>query len=219
MDYETRKAAAVQQARKEHLRQQQAHLVLDSSPSSRQTKITITSSQAASSSSPHQNRYRKAVAALQSHDHAEAQEQVVMDPKDPRAYLIRSLRDANDGAALTPSKRRKSTMLPLEVLSEKGAVRDLTQVVRTAEDEGSIGGFEDELWGKVGIYRKWDRYVSGGVVEEDDLSEDVEEKVARLWEEVVRDLIREKYGLEEAQERVVEMDVWGALQRDRLEDC
>lgn len=219
MDYETRKTAAVQQARKEHLRQRQAHLVLDSSSSSTQTKITITSSPAASSSSPHQNRYRKAVAALQTHDHVGTLEQMTMDPKDPRAYLIRSFRGITDGAASTPSKRRKSTMLPLENFSEKGAVRDLTQVVRTAEKEGPMGGFEDELWGKVGIYRKWDRYVSGRVVEEDDLSEDVEEKVVRLWEEVVKDLIRRKYGREEAQEGVVEMDVWGALRRERLEDC
>ncbi|KAL9610013.1 MAG: hypothetical protein Q9167_005255 [Letrouitia subvulpina] len=219
LDYETRKAAAVQQARKEHSRQRQARLMFDSSPSSTQAKTMITSSQAASSSSPHQNRYRKAVAALQSHDHAEAQEQVTVDPKDPRAYLIRSLRDAKDGAASTPSKRRKSTMLPLENFSEKGVVRDLTQVVRTAEGESPNGGFEDELWGKVEIYRKWDRYINGGVVEEDDLSANVEERVTRLWEEVVRDLVRGKYGREGAQEGAIEIDVWGALQRERLEDC
>lgn len=224
MDYETRKAAAVQQARKERLPQQQAHLVFDLSPSSKQTKITINSSQAASSGSPHQNRYRKAVAALQTHDHAGALEHMIMDPKDPRAYLIRSSCDAHDGAASKPSKRRKLTMLPLESFSEKGALRELTQVVRTAaeeeeEEEGSMGGFEDELWGEVEIYRKWDRYVSGGLVEDVDLFKDVEEKVARLWEEVVKDLINRKYGREGAQEGVMEMDVWGALQQERLEDC
>ncbi|KAL8764817.1 MAG: hypothetical protein Q9209_007861 [Squamulea sp. 1 TL-2023] len=166
MDYEARKAAATAQRRALLRQQTSSHRspkqhFLDP-PSEQSTPIKIgPSQQSILPSSPHQNRYKSAIAALHaplygttklnlngalspSADRTTAflsentdnmgQEGVVrkMDPKDPRAYLIRSL-TPNDGRF----RRSKISLLPLESLSSTsngdGNVRDLTHVIDTSE--------------------------------------------------------------------------------------
>ncbi|KAL8637956.1 MAG: hypothetical protein Q9226_009051 [Calogaya cf. arnoldii] len=160
MDYEARKTAAIAQ-RRALLRQQsssqtsgqQSHLYLSPDHS---TQIKISESQQSSfslpSSSPHQNRYNSAIAALHTPqttrtpnpnaalsllaDAATASPQVTteidgvekIDPKDPRAYLMRSQKP-NDGKV----KRIRSGFLPLETpsSSSEDGVRDLTLILDT----------------------------------------------------------------------------------------
>ncbi|KAL8651192.1 MAG: hypothetical protein Q9226_004813 [Calogaya cf. arnoldii] len=132
---------------------QQSHLSLFPEQG---TQIKISPSQQSSSSipsySPHQNRYNSAIAALHTPhttrtanpnaalsllaDAATSSPQVnvekegveKIDPKDPRAYLMRSLKP-NDGKL----KRIRSGILPLETPSSpsEDGVRDLTLVLDT----------------------------------------------------------------------------------------
>ncbi|KAL8852846.1 MAG: hypothetical protein Q9221_002221 [Calogaya cf. arnoldii] len=161
MDYEARKTAAIAQRRALLLRQQsssqtsgqQSHLSLSPEQG---TQIKISPSQQSSSSlpssSPHQNRYNSAIAALHTPqttrtpnpnaalsllaDAATASPQVTtemegvekLEPKDPRAYLMRT-RKPDDGKV----KRIRSGFLPLETPSAIGedGVRDSTLVLDT----------------------------------------------------------------------------------------
>ncbi|KAL8728772.1 MAG: hypothetical protein Q9181_005224, partial [Wetmoreana brouardii] len=140
MDYEARKADAVAQ-RRAFLRQQAKHQAPSTLPtSSQQTQIKISPSQQSSAvSSPHANRYRNAVRALHTPlppaDTAASNVREVdgekelggkMDPRDPRAYLIRTLH---------PKTQRINTkLLPLETVSQTGGevVRELVQTIHTA---------------------------------------------------------------------------------------
>ncbi|KAL8702762.1 MAG: hypothetical protein Q9201_004062 [Fulgogasparrea decipioides] len=171
MDYEARKADAVAQRRA--LLRQQAKRQPPSTlpPSSHQTPIKISPSQISSAiSSPHANRYRNAVKALRtplaSVDTAapnvrevveEKEVGGMMDPRDPRAYLIRTLHPK--------TQRINSKLLPLETVSQIGGevVRELVQMIDTADLlsllpvrlqglESCAEGFEDVSAEEVGAW-------------------------------------------------------------------
>ena len=171
MDYEARKAAATAQ-RRAFLRQESnftrptQQLVPLDSTSQQSTQIKISPSQQSSlPSSPHQNRYNSAIAALHTPPHsnmpstpntalsiladaaattsphakeAESDENKIgkMDPKDPRAYLIRCCsKPHNDGRM----KRTRFALLPLETLSRTlnggggEEIRNFTQIIDTTD--------------------------------------------------------------------------------------
>ncbi|KAL8685019.1 MAG: hypothetical protein Q9218_008017 [Villophora microphyllina] len=166
MDYEARKAAATAQ-RRAFLRQQTksqtpslgpgeiqgTQIKISSSQQSnsienalsQQTQIKISpSQQAQSSSSPHQNRYKSAIAALHAPsvmpfpasedvriEDGDAAEDVLppLDPKDPRAYLLRTL-------SRPPTKNIRSGLLPLETISlspNHCPTKDLLQTINTVD--------------------------------------------------------------------------------------
>ncbi|KAL8721993.1 MAG: hypothetical protein Q9225_001428 [Loekoesia sp. 1 TL-2023] len=193
MDYEKRKAEAVA-ARRAFLRQQQSRSSTtttnpnpSSSSSSSSATIKISPSQQPSSS-PHQNRYNSAIAALRTPD--ATTKEAVMHPDDPRAYLMR----ANQNG----TKRIKTALLPLETVSRiedgEGVVRELLQRVKS---DGLVEWIEE----KVG------EEVHGG-----NGFEDLEEKEIEVWEERVRGMVGRMYAGEEGEVRDLEVDVRAALQ-------
>lgn len=220
MDYESRKAAAIAQ-RRALLRQQSssqtpAHQSNLNPPSSQATQIKIRPSQQSPSSipfsSPHQNRYNSAIAALHTPPHtnmtpnpkaalslladaatasphavAESEGVEKIDPKDPRAFLMRAQK-ANDGRV----KRIRSGLLPLETPSStlgdgEDGVRDLTQTISTgtllsylrasANSDGKGHPFALSLAGR------------------DDAAafEDVSVEEPRTWEETLNNLLLKCY--------------------------
>ncbi|KAI4168445.1 MAG: hypothetical protein LQ343_006395 [Gyalolechia ehrenbergii] len=183
MDYEKRKADAIT-ARRAFLRQKQPSQPLlppslsrNSSPINPSQTVATTLSQ---NSSPHENRYRSARGALQP-PHLSTGEDIqgkgasAIDPKDPRAYLMRVGKER--------TKRIKTSLLPLEALSaeEEGGVRDLVQVIRT---EGLVGRIEE------GVRRV--RMGLGDALGRTGF-EDVGEGEARVWEEQVKRMIERVY--------------------------
>ena len=116
LDYETRKQVATLRQRESIRRQarlQEEGLETGETNSSGATTI----------SSPHQNRYRKALAALGSTKDESLFQLPAFPNGDPRAYLLRLQKLAGpqqstpvDEVATFKLKRRKTTMLPLETI-------------------------------------------------------------------------------------------------------
>ncbi|KAI4200044.1 MAG: hypothetical protein LQ350_004181 [Teloschistes chrysophthalmus] len=132
MDYEARKAAATAQ-RRAYLREQAKSSRTSSDRLEEEmqgTQIKISASQQSqhllpASSSPHRNRYNAAVAALHAPSSTspfKAGNDAIgqLDPKDPRAYLLRS----------GGKKNVRLAMMPLETVSQP-EVRELCQVCDT----------------------------------------------------------------------------------------
>ena len=133
MDYELRKQAALEN-RKKYVRQRAA----SATKSLDQNFIEIPSLSQASQTSPHENRYNKAIAALRTFP---PDRQPALEPTDPRAYLIRTQQRDNverqtdpTGASLI-KKRTKTAMLPLESIKEDQCTRDLVLRVKVTAEE------------------------------------------------------------------------------------
>lgn len=207
MDYERRKADAVA-ARRALLRQQQpqaqSHVIPESSPA---IKISPSQqSQQSSSSSPHQNRYRSALAALYAPQSpatdttdVAAGNASLIDPKDPRAYLIRSNNPGKE------NRVRKTSLLPLETVSRTGQGRVVRELVQTIDID--LNALRSRIMMNTGC-----EYAS----ETDDSTafERVEDGEAEMWEERLKELVRGKYGEEEEGYGCLEIDVKGALEED-----
>lgn len=210
MDYERRKAEAVA-ARRALLRQQQqqeqSHLTTTIPGSSPAIKISPSQQSQSFPLSPHQNRYRSALAALHTPQPAsvatvaeEAEKSPSMDSKDPRSYLMRSLQSKDNRV-----KRTKSSSLPLETLSYnsdgEGAVRDWVQMIRV-----DVLTFQPQMG-----YLSDTEY---NYTDHEAMFEHVEPGEAEAWERSIQEFIGDQYMETEEGAGVLEIDVAGALGLD-----
>lgn len=203
MDYEKRKADAMA-ARRAFLRQQsqsQAQRLPSENPplsisSSPPPSIKVSASQS-SICSPHLNRYRSARDALHTSpipstsmgESPQDNSIPKINPKDPRAYLMRHAKDR--------TKRAKTSLLPLETSfsggDQQGGVRDLVQVMKTE-------GFVEKI--ELGL--------RGMEMKEKTGFENLEEGEIESWEGRVRTLV-ERIHTGEGGDAEVEIFVRAAL--------
>ena len=151
MDYERRKQEATRKLR-EQLRQQ--------AKSQRRSRVEDDEGiSPAENNSPHKNRYNKAIAALAPTSMQEnlTQATAVFEPGDPRGYLLRC--QTREKACLSnavewqpKAKRRKTSMLPLETVSEDSTVRGLNLTLMTSN-----------LLTNISITKHHDEYINSGV--------------------------------------------------------
>ncbi|KAL8740886.1 MAG: hypothetical protein Q9184_008446 [Pyrenodesmia sp. 2 TL-2023] len=124
-----------------------------------------------------------------------------MGPKDPRAYLIRSLQSKDYRV-----RRTKTSLLPLETPSfahegGEGGVKDLVQRVRV-----NVAALQKEVT-RLSETETVSR--NSGTAFEDVTDVEVEK-----WERTVRELVAEKYEESEEGKGVLEIDVADALGLD-----
>ena len=153
LDYETRKQAATLK-RRESMRRKAR---LD------EEEISIAGIDhlfTSTNSSPHQNRYKKALAALKSTREVDESQQPAFPPGDPRAYFLRleqvdtaNLTKAKDGGSTHRLKRRKTAMLPLETIPVSDTIHDIVLTLNPSQ----LG--IDDL---VKTLSEWDEYVQIG---------------------------------------------------------
>ena len=194
LDYETRKADAMQQ--RKALRQKPASLPADLAHFSGQADPKA--------NSPHTNRYNKAVAALSGTEASTTNPTdsmktlPVFESDDARGYLIRlqsrsqtsgtrserersiSLARARSGTSI---RRRKTVMLPLESISEDSTTRDL-EVVLEKQDMGTI-----KMASRVKSLKDVDGYLGGGRIDRG-LEEGRTINVVRSWEDQLRLMVK-----------------------------
>lgn len=218
LEYEARKADAIQK-RRTYLRQlsmSEKQLGLLPSPQATAT--------AKSTSSPHTNRYNKAVAALDPDgaevpDNAASSDQAsVFEAGDPRAYLLRLQRrlqtpgrdhsiSPSRARSGTSSRRRKTAMLPLESISDSNTTRDLELPLPSkAVNSTTMGKNVQEA-------RSVDEYVKSGTIS-NGLKEAKAIEVARAWEVEIATLIREQYKrhVETGEQWALKIELWPILQ-------
>lgn len=177
LDYEVRKQAAVKQWRAS----QSLRLVQNESSQTPHSSVF----------SPHQNRYRRALANLRHpvDDKTDANLASGLEHHDPRAYLIRSQeQDKSNELTLGSRKRRKTSSLPLEKVHEQSTVRDLTYLVDTIglnlSKSAGICVSSGELC---------DSYIISGKIAPGISSQGLTSDIVRTWEETVRKLMRVSY--------------------------
>ena len=181
LDYEVRKQAAVKQWR--------------ANQSSKLIGINSSQTPNSSVSSPHQNRYRRALATLcQSvDDDTDTNPTSALEYNDPRAYLIRTQeKDKSDVFVSGARKRRKTSSLPLETVQEQNTVRDLTYIFDTTDINIDIGvgkcGSSGELL---------DAYITSGTVISGLSSEGLSIDLVQTWEKRVKELLKVSYKRDE----------------------
>ena len=209
MDYELRKQAALDQ-RKKYLRQQVAAaktLNRNATEQSLRSQSSLTS--------PHKNRYHKAIAALHPGDETltdrhSPEQGLVFEPGDPRSYLIRVQQRDNAERQTTPAgaspvkKRRKTTMLPLETVSDDRSARDLSLRLNMTPKE---------LENRISQVAIIDEYVRAGTISEAFAAPKIQQ--VRMWEAKLGALIERSYRKEpDTEDEGVGMriDLWPALQ-------
>lgn len=177
LDYEVRKQAAVKQWRANQ-NAKLLHINLSHTPSS-------------SAPSPHQNRYRQAVATLRhpTSDDSEATPAPEIEYNDPRACLIRAQeQDKSNAFPRGARKRRKSSSLPLERVHEQSTVRDLTCIIDTTNIH-----FHDSVGKHASSGKPYDTYLSSGMIFAGLSSQGLTIGLVRAWEERVRELLKMSY--------------------------
>ena len=214
LDYEARKQQATQEYRA-NARRQALNKQKEALPTTNLEHYLQKSTPP--SSSPHENRYLKAKAALQPPRSAlgpsdpPPNKDQVFHPNDPRAILLHDLAQARttnpttDGVSRpkSRSRRARTALLPLKSVTEEDSVRELLLSLRTSSD--AVAKAMEEV-------TKWDGYVADGVISE--ALVEVPESVARMWQEKVRDLIEERYGTAgdgEESRREVRIDILGTV--------
>lgn len=206
MDYELRKQAALDQ-RKKYLRQQAAAAAkalnrnaTEQSPRSQNSRT-----------SPHKNRYHKAIAALVPSDEHSPERSAVFEPGDPRAYLIRIQQRDNAEHQTTPAgaspvkKRRKTTMLPLETISDdRSSTRNLSLKLNTTPQE---------LENRISQAATVDEYIRAGTISSSAFAAAPKIQQVRIWEAKLETLIERSYRKKPDVEGVgMRIDLWVALQ-------
>ena len=174
LDYESRKLAAMQQRR-----QQQAPLS--------STPVASNSM----SNSPHKNRYKKAVAALNSTD-VPQERSSIFEAGDARAYLLRHQTPGveRDGRSKSPTRvqlRRKTAMLPLESISSDTTTLQL--VLALSIQPTDLRSLERD----VNCASRIDDYTALGKIS-NGFSQGRNTDVVRDWEERLRFLLQDHYG-------------------------
>lgn len=174
LDYELRKQAAVKQWRAT----QNLRLVQNKTIQTPDSSVP----------SPHQNRYRRALANLRHpvDDKTEANPAATLEHHDPRAYLIRSQQqDESDEFPLSSRKRRKTSSLPLEKVHEQSTVRDLTYLIDTISLSLSTSAGNCASSGE-----RYDSYFISGKIAPGISSHGLTSGIARAWEEEVKKLLK-----------------------------
>ena len=215
LDYESRKALAMQQ-RKFHLTRQaslEKEPLPEASNSPRNESLIV--------NTPHKNRYRKAVAALHLHEtglnNAKLLAQTsALEPGDPRQYLMHIQeceRAAGAEAIVSPSrapqsKRKKTAMLPLETIREEWVTRDLVLQVR---DTKTL-----DMGRKVKQAKNSDEYISSGIITAG-LVAGKSMKTIRAWESQIKTLVCQNYQSETAGPAQgvpaqIQLELWPAMQ-------
>lgn len=201
LDYEVRKQAAVKKWRANQ------SLGLSNNDLSRTSGSSV--------SSPHQNRYRRALATLRQpvvDDAIETTPSPALDYNDPRACLIRTQeRDQSGTVSYSARKRRKTSSLPLETVNEQSTVRDLTRnidttsinVYKRAEKSACSGEF-------------CDTYITSGKISLGLSSQGLTIDMVRAWEERVRELLKMSYKTNENMNEAARLDarinIWPLMQ-------
>ena len=184
MDYELRKQEAIQNW-KASKRQKKAREQEQDTPFKNLVISTATS--------PHQNRYKKAVAALHAVEVDERNPSTPsLDPSDPRAYLIRAQqREATAAPDASPSrlrKRRKTSRLPLESLREDSIVRDLTLRLKSGDLD-----LKTRIAALSAAGTCTDRYIATGTFQSGFSSPTLTAERIHAWETNLQDLVRKLY--------------------------
>lgn len=220
MDYEIRKQAAIQNWK---ANQRHKALAKDFVPSSEAEPSR--SSAKTANTSPHQNRYSRAVAKLHSPVGGAASPEPYIssfEPGDPRAYLLRAQKrdettyhDSPQDFSKRPQKRKKTGLLPFETIPDDRSTCDLILTL------GAEDGLEDQLrlLGKGGT-SFWDEYISS-VTNVGAFSSCTIHQI-RIWEAKLRELVGNlRYETEGkndvANDRAdcLRLDIWTALQTHR----
>ena len=203
MDYEARKIAAVKQW-KANQRQQAAVI----QPLGEQRVVAPSSP----TTSPHRNRYKKAVAALQPSEDSSMATNVVPAflPGDPRAYLIRAQqREASAGPDEISSrlrKRRKTSCLPLETVQEENIARDLILPVDTKGLDFQLCIPTTNIAG-----RFCDEYISSGIIAPGFSATGLSVGHVHKWEDKIKELIKTSFRkVNDVPD--VQIDIWSTLQ-------
>lgn len=215
MEYEIRKQAALQ-----HWKANQRSKAVTKVPSSEEVP-----SRSSAKTSPHQNRYSRAVANLHSSDGGAASLESQLpcfEPGDPRAYLLRPQEhdemvshDIPNDASKRPRSRKKTGLLPLETIPSDSSTRDLILTLGR-EELGLKARLRPSTPGTVSD----DEYVSRGTTVGAFSSCTIHQ--IRAWEAKVRELVGNLWrGTEEddgvADERTdfLRLDIWTSLQTHR----
>lgn len=200
LDYEMRKQAAVKQWKASQ------NLRLVQNKSSQRPISSVPS--------PHQNRYRRALASLRQpvDDSTEDNPAAALGYHDPRAYLIRRQeQDKSDEFPLGSRKRRKTSSLPLEKVHEQSSVRDLTYMVDTIGINLSKNAGNCASSGEL-----YDRYIISGTIAPGISSQGLTCSTVRTWEEKVRKLLKISYETDKTISEVGRMEakinLWPLIQ-------
>ncbi|MCJ1396971.1 hypothetical protein MMC11_000163 [Xylographa trunciseda] len=199
MDFEKRKQLAMQRTR-EQLRQQTLDTIVRNSSQN-------TANSSTSVSSPHKNRYNKAVAALSSSGPPSEIQELVFEPGDPRGYLARvliaeSTESSNAGTPQRqPPKRRKTANLPFEKVPFDEGIHDLVHTIGTTLE--SVTSQATEL-------SACDSYIRSGTLR---TGLDCTSEEAKSWEAALAQLFKRALPREEGEPPVnIQLDLWPVLQ-------
>lgn len=209
MDYEIRKQAALQHWKENQRRKAVAK---DFIPSSEDEPP-----RSSAKTSPHQNRYNRAVASLHSADgEAKSPEPQLpsFEPGDQRAYLLRAqehrattVQDSPSDLSKRPRTRRKTGLLPLETIPEDRSTRNLILTLEREEFGLKKATFCDE-------------YISSGTNVGAFSSCTIHQ--IRAWEAKLRELVgklrretEEDGGIADERTDFLRLDIWTSLQTHR----
>ena len=203
MDFENRKQLAMQR-RREQLRQQTLDMMALNGPSN-------AASPSRSLSSPHKNRYNKAVGALSSSEPPSKPQELVYELGDPRGYLARVLTTESYESTKVgtterqPSKRRKTANLPFEKVPLDEGVHNLVQTIGTTRE--TVVRQEAELVG-------CDLYIRSGTLS-NGLDCTIEE--AKSWEIALQEQLQRSLSRKEGEPPTnVQLDLWSTLQQHHI---
>lgn len=199
MNFESRKEAAMQK-RRTQLQQQKLDQLLHRSTEPQSGPST-------SSNSPHENRYKKAIAALNSTEDPFEHHKSPFAKGDPRGYLARDLQveDRDEQKDNTPQshtlKRRKTAHIPFESIPTGEALHNLMITVNTSKRDPIDEGTK---------FAEHDEYIRSGE-HPDGFDCTIED--ARSWDTILQNLIESKLEEEHGHTQGVSFDLWALLQR------
>lgn len=214
MEYEIRKQAALQ------------HWKANTKAATKVSSFEEVPSRSSAKTSPHQNRYSRAVANIHSSDGGAASLESQLpffEPGDPRAYLLHAQEhdetashDIPNDASKRPRSRKKTGLLPLETILADSSTRDLILTLGR-EELGLKARLRPSTTGAASVC---DEYISRGTTMGAFSSCTIHQ--IRAWEAKVRQLVGKlRRGTEEddgvADERTdfLRLDIWASLQTHR----
>ena len=203
MDFENRKQLAMQR-RREQLRQQTLEMIV---PNGSQN----VASSFKSVSSPHKNRYNKAVAALSSFEAPTKSHELIFETGDPRGYLARvltteSCESLNGGTTeRQPPKRRKTANLPFEKVPLDAGVHDLLQ---------TIGTTQESVVKQVPELAEYDSYIKSGTLS---TGFDCTIEEAKSWEMALEEILKRSLPrTERGLPANIQLDLWSIIQQHHI---
>lgn len=191
LNFESRKEAAMQ--KRTQLQQQTLDQLLHRSTQPQR-------SPSPSSNSPYKNRYKKAIAALNSTEDPFEHHKSPFGKGDPRGYLARDLQ-AEDRAQSHTLKRRKTAHMPFESIPTGEALHNLMITVNTSKRDPVDEGKK---------FAEYDDYIRSGE-HPDGFDCTIED--AQLWDTTLQNLIESKLEKEHGHTQGVSFDLWALLRR------